>query len=119
MTVGRFGNKITPRDGFVFDSKSEAEDWTKLQLLERAGHISCLERQVKFVLQPGFVDNQGERVPAITWTADFAYIENGERVVWDTKGFETIRFKLVSKMFRYQHPEIRLIINHVGKGRRK
>ena len=119
MKVGNFGNKITERDGVTFDSKAEASDWGMLLLMERAGKISSLERQVKFVLQPGFVDNQGERIPAITWTADFAYIENGERVVWDTKGFETIRFKLVSKMFRYQHPEIRLIINHVGKGRRK
>lgn len=37
-------------DGIVFDSKSEMDRWLELRMLERAGEIRGLERQVEYVL---------------------------------------------------------------------
>ena len=41
----------TSSDGIVFDSLSELKRWEELRLLERAGKISELRRQVAFPLE--------------------------------------------------------------------
>ena len=54
MAGNKYGaRKITdPITGFVFDSKKEHRRWCELQLLERAGKISRLRRQVAYELIP-------------------------------------------------------------------
>jgi len=77
----------TDRDGTIFDSLSELRRWRELQLLERAGLIRNLRRQVVFPL----VINDGRSVRPIkidsprypngrscVWTADFTYEEAHE-----------------------------------------
>ena len=90
-------------NGITFDSKKEAQRWMELDLLERAGKISNLQRQVKFELIPSQRINGKVVERAVNYMADFVYIENGEKVVEDTKGFKTqeyiIKRKLLLKEF--------------------
>lgn len=48
----KYGSRKVTKDGIVFDSVREYNRWTELKLLERAGQIQNLERQVKYVLIP-------------------------------------------------------------------
>lgn len=83
-----------PATGFTFDSKKEFIRWCELRILERAGKISDLKRQVKYELIPKQV---GER--ACTYVADFVYIDSdGNTVVEDTKGVRTDAYKIKRKL---------------------
>lgn len=105
MAGNKFGAKKIkdPATGHVFDSKAEFTRWCQLRLLERAGRISCLQRQVEFELIPA----QREKSTAVykagpqkglpkpgaliekntKYVADFVYIDaDGKTVVEDTKG---------------------------------
>lgn len=84
--------KVTAPDGQVFDSKMEYHRWCELKLLERAGKISDLQRQVKYEVIP---KQDGER--ACTYVADFVYRQDGKTVVEDCKGFRTEAYKIKRK----------------------
>lgn len=71
--------KITTSEG-NFDSKKEYHRWQELKLLQQAGEISDLQKQVKFELIP---KQQGER--SVTYVADYVYMQNGVKVVEDVK----------------------------------
>lgn len=81
-------------DGETFDSQAECRRWCELKLLERAGQISRLERQVKLALHfngtPVKIRSKGfPNGRACKYTADFAYFENNVRVFEDYKGKDT------------------------------
>ena len=90
-------------DGLVFDSKAEARRWMELKLLERAGKIAGLDRQVRLPLVifegptkgPIKIRNKGfpQGRPCF-YTADFSYIENGKRVLEEHKGHDTPESRL-------------------------
>lgn len=88
----KYGNKKTKVGDFVFDSKREAERWCHLRVLERAGRITELRRQVAYVLAPS-VKFTGARAakPAIRFIADFEYVEAGARIVEDVKSTVTAK----------------------------
>lgn len=111
MKHSKYHNKKTKIDGIIFDSKREAERYSELKLLERAGKIEHLILQPKFILQNGYRKKSGEKVRDITYIADFRYIENGVEVVEDVKGVETEVFKLKRKIFEklYSDIDFRLI----------
>lgn len=105
--------KIT-RDGMTFDSVKEYRRFRELLLLERAGAITDLKRQVEFVLiptqrEPDTIGKRGGIKKGKTielkcsYIADFVYTENGQRVVEDTKGFKTKDYVLKRKMMLYFH----------------
>lgn len=96
----KYNNKKTIVDGKIFDSKKEARRYQELALMEKSGKITNLELQPKFTLQEKFKYN-GEIYHAITYTADFSYIEreDAKTVVEDVKGVETEIFKLKRKLF--------------------
>ena len=96
----------TTIDGHTFDSKAEARRYSELRLLERAGEISDLELQPSFELQPTFRDAQKRTHRAITYVADFAYTEDGRRIVEDVKGMATPEFRIKWKMAIRQYPNI-------------
>ena len=52
MSWTKYGNKKVELNGIIYDSKKEANRHQELLMLERAGEISDLERQKKFVLIP-------------------------------------------------------------------
>ena len=82
--------KTRTSDGVEHDSRKEAQRWLELQLLQRAGEISDLERQVTFELIPR---QDGER--ACHYIADFVYTDakTGEKVVEDVKSEATRKDK--------------------------
>lgn len=70
--------------GIVFASKKEMKRYAELRLLERAGEVQDLE------LQPEFrVSINGEHF--CTYTADFSYIEKGQRVIEELKSTGTAK----------------------------
>jgi hypothetical protein len=90
--------KLKAPDGQVFDSVKEYHRWGCLRLLERAGRISDLKRQVKYELIP---KQNGER--ACYYIADFTYYEDGKLVVEDCKGFRTDAYKIKKKLMLWVH----------------
>ena len=50
MSERKYGNKKTQFAGLTFDSKAEARRYGELQVLERAGRIFNLRRQVPIEL---------------------------------------------------------------------
>jgi hypothetical protein len=82
--------------GIKFSSKKEARRWCQLQLLEQAGEIRDLKRQVKVPLL-------GRDGPILTptgrkahYVADFTYTEarSGLEVIEDAKGYPTPEYML-------------------------
>ena len=98
--------KLTAPDGQVFDSVKEYHRWGGLRLLERAGKIKDLKRQVKYVLIPAQRDETGKVVEReMSYIADFEYfdLERGEKVVEDCKGFKTEVYRIKKKMMLWVH----------------
>lgn len=98
----KYHNKKITVKGETFDSQKEYKRFCELSLLQRAGAITDLQRQVKFVLIPAQYETyerygkrgqrlkDGQRVveKECAYYADFVYIENGKKVVEDTKGYK-------------------------------
>ena len=114
----KYQAKKTYANGMVFDSIKEADRYFSLYVLERAGKIKNLRRQVKFELLPTqyetfprYSDKTGKRLTdgkraiekGCTYIADFVYEENGKTIVEDTKGFKTEAYKIKKKMMLYFH----------------
>ena len=96
-------NKLNAEKCGKYASKHEAQRAWELKMLERAGKISDLREQVKFVLVPAIWEETpmfGKRGQPIkpkrrciqrelAYWADFVYTDNatGEKVVEDAKGY--------------------------------
>ena len=97
----KYRNKKVVVDGIVFDSKKEARRYTELLLLERAGAIRELRRQVKFELIPSQrYDGKVVERPC-SYVADFVYREKGNLIVEDTKGLKTRDYIIKRKLMLY------------------
>ena len=107
--MNKYRNKKVIVDRKEFDSKKEAIRYKELKLLERAGEISNLELQPRFLLQDSFRKN-GKTFRRIEYIADFKYIENGKTIVEDVKGMQTDVFKLKHKIFEKVYPDLELRI---------
>jgi hypothetical protein len=82
----KHGNIRVVVDGMTMDSKGEARRYQELKLLQQAGEISELLRQVPYGLH---VVNQrlGGKVSKVgDYRADFTYVRDGKLVVEDFKG---------------------------------
>ena len=81
----------TTSDGIRHDSKAEAARWDALKLMERAGEISSLQRQVEFPLLVNGIQIGKYR-------ADFCYVNwIGGQVIEDVKGIRTPLFNWKAK----------------------
>ena len=81
----KYGNRKTVLDGITFDSAKEAGRYAELRMMEKAGIISGLRRQVPYLLIPA-QKRDGKTVErAVIYLADFVYTENGAEVVEDVK----------------------------------
>ena len=90
--TAKYGNRKTEVDGIKFDSKKEARRYAELQLMQRAGEIYELKRQVPFVLIPTQRGENGKVIEReVKYIADFTYREKGVNrlVVEDTKSEAT------------------------------
>lgn len=104
----KYGSRKVKIDGIVFDSGKEGNRYRELKLLERAGKIWDLKRQVPFTLIP--TQKEGGKVVerACRYIADFTYMKSGtdgvaELVVEDTKGFKTPEYIVKRKLLLYTH----------------
>ena len=88
----KYSARPTIVDGIKFASAKEARRYGELRLLQTAGKISQLELQPRFKL-----------VIQETYVADFRYVELGETVVEDAKGFMTSEYKRKRKAMKIQH----------------
>lgn len=101
-------NKTTV-DGIVFDSKKEANRYQELLMMERAGQIKDLRRQVRYLLQEGFIGISGKLVRPIFYVADADYYDDGRHIVEDVKSPATRKIKsyqIKRKMFEKRYSEI-------------
>ena len=96
----------------TFDSEKEYRRWKDLCFMEKAGKISGLQRQVELLIQDS-CERYGEKILAIKYKADFCYVENGQFIVEDVKGYDkatgkyitTKDFNLKWKLLRYKYPD--------------
>lgn len=56
----KYGNRKVALDGITFDSKKEAQRYTELKLLEKAGKITGLQLQREFELIPAQREHTNE-----------------------------------------------------------
>lgn len=98
----KYSSAKTDIDGIRFDSKKEAEFYAELKLREKVGEISHLRLQPRYLLQEAF-KHEGKQYREIEYVADFEYIENGETVVVDVKGFRTAVYMIKRKLFLYRY----------------
>lgn len=102
--MSKYNSKKTVLDGQVFDSKKEANRYQELLLLEKAGVIKNLSRQVKFVLIPSQRDDTGKVIEReCSYKADFTYEEGIKTVVEDVKGYRTKEYIIKRKLMLYQY----------------
>ena len=118
----KYHSKKITRDGITFDSVKEYRRFCELCLLERAGRITDIRRQVAFELIPsqfeelptGEFYKRGERKgqpkckricieKSVVYNADFVYIENGQTIVEDTKGVKTKDYIIKRKLMLWLH----------------
>lgn len=92
----KYRNKKTELDGIVFDSQKEAYRFRDLRLMEKAGEITELERQVRFPLRVS-----GEEI--CCYIADATYRKDGKLVVEDSKGVKTRDYIIKKKLMRAIH----------------
>lgn len=110
----KYSNKKIVVDGIAFDSKREAKRYSELLLLEKAGAITDLKRQVKYILIP--TQRESDEIGArggihkgkliekeCAYYADFVYQQDGETVVEDTKGMRTTEYVIKRKLMLYMH----------------
>ena len=96
--TAKYRNKKVTADGITFDSKKEYNRYCELKLLEKAGLIKDIKRQVKFELIP---KQEGERT--VNYVADFVYYDkHGEMVVEDTKGVRTKEYIIKRKLMLWR-----------------
>lgn len=107
--MSKYGNKKTRAiDGTLCDSRKEALRLYELLLMEKAGLIKDLKRQVKFVLIPTQKVDGKVVERECSYIADFEYMEKiapgkWERVVEDTKGFRTDVYRIKKKLMLKEH----------------
>jgi hypothetical protein len=111
--------KTKTSDGKVFDSVKEARRWEQLLLLQKAGRIVELQRQVEYELMPAQYESyerytkkgvrlkEGRRLieRKVKYVADFVYrdAETGELIVEDTKGVKTKDYIIKRKLLLAVH----------------
>ncbi len=88
--ASKFNAQRTEVDGITFDSKGEAGRWQELQMMQRAGVIQGLVRQVVMEIH---IDGK-----TCEYRADFAYWENSRLVIEDFKGVKTPVYRLKKKL---------------------
>lgn len=101
--MAKYHNRKVTRDGETFDSVKEYRRFCELRLLEKAGAVTDLQRQVKFELIPAQRIDGKVVERACSYVADFVYMENGQQVVEDAKGMRTQEYRLKRKLMLRVH----------------
>jgi len=99
LSKSKYRNKPKVINGERYDSIKESVRHAELKLLEKAGKIERLERQLGFQLIPAQVRSDGRKEREVQYFADFAYydVELGRLVIEDVKSRATITKDYVLK----------------------
>lgn len=108
-TKSKYRAEKTLVNGVQYDSKKESKRAIELEYLEKTGKIKNLQRQVRFILQEGYENNEGKKIRPISYVADFVYEQDGKKIVEDTKGFRTEVYIVKKKIFMFRYPEYKFI----------
>lgn len=82
----KFRNQRIEINGIIYDSRKEARRHQELLWLEKAGRISNIRQQVRYVLAPScHLWNEPKAKPPLRYYADFVYEENGQEIIEDVK----------------------------------
>ena len=104
----KYHNTKTEFGGIVFDSKKECSRFQELLMLQNAGIISDLQRQVKFEIVP---KTQTER--AAFYVADFVYKKaDGKMICEDVKSAMTRKLPLYilkRKLMKFRYPDYQFL----------
>lgn len=116
LTKSKYRNNKITLGGETYDSMKEYYRYLDLVLMQQAGEIKELRRQVKYVLipaqrEPDTIGSRGGRKKGkllereVAYIADFVYIDakTGDTVVEDTKGMRTPEYIIKRKMMLYFH----------------
>lgn len=97
----------TTTGGITFDSKAEANYYNELLMLKKAGIVKSIILQKDFTLQEAYTKENGERVRAIRYRADFeVQYTDGHTEVVDVKGKRTKEYIMKKKLLLTKYPEI-------------
>jgi hypothetical protein len=83
-------------------SDKEYARWGDLKLLQAAGQIHSLRRQVRYEIVPS-VRLAGRKRPPVRYLADFVYVEMGKEIVEDSKGFRNPVYMLKRHLMKAVH----------------
>jgi hypothetical protein len=105
MRRAKYRSTPTTIDGQNYRSKREAGRHQALLLLQRAGKIAGLVREVPFVLAPKVkIEGEDRARPALRYVADFVYsTAEGVTVVEDAKGFRTPVYRVKKHLMKTVH----------------
>jgi len=104
VKAAKYHNKITTIKGIKFDSGREARRYSQLLLMQKAGEISNLERQITFELIPKQRLSNGKCERSCKYVLDFRYTDkNGTVVHEDSKGMRTQTYIDKRKMMKFFH----------------
>ena len=105
--------KVRTPEGEEFDSKKEYKRWIQLNILQEAGEINSLHRQVKYILIPTQRKNGKILERECSYVADFTYFDkHGRFHLEDTKSEATktkeyvIKRKLLLKEYGIRIEEV-------------
>ena len=113
VKTAKYGSNKVQVDGITFDSKHEARRYQELLLLKRAGEISDLRLQVKYILipaqrEPDTIGPRGGKKAGkliekeVAYYADFVYTDkDGNTIVEDAKGYRTKEYIIKRKLALY------------------
>lgn len=98
----KFGAIKKTVDDIKFDSTKEANRYSQLKLLVRAGLIKDLKLQVRYDLIPKQRFSDGTSMIGTYYLADFVYFdcEKGHEVVEDVKGKRTDVYQIKRKLMK-------------------
>ena len=114
MAWSKYHSQKVVADGEVFDSRKECRRWQELKLLEKAGEITDLRRQVSFEIipdqrEPDRIGPRGGRKKGriierkAVYIADFVYNDrSGQEVVEDCKGMRTKDYIIKRKLILFR-----------------
>lgn len=104
----KYRNERVNVGGVRFDSKKEYSRFQELVMLEKAGIIQDLKRQVKFEIVPKNCDER-----AAFYVADFVYKKaDGKMIIEDVKSEMTRKLPLYilkRKLVKFRYPDYQFI----------
>jgi hypothetical protein len=98
----------TCNQGHGHPSKREAKRCDELHLLLRAGTITALVYEPSYDLHMDGKPIKMRNGHTARYRPDFTYVERGQVVAEDVKGFTVRDFPLRAAVFRHCYPEIEL-----------